>query len=137
MIVFTYLDLQTSTVVDAFRSAKYKGEILATNAIEEAEVAIRSGKKVATTDYKLAVQLSSVDVVIDATGSPELGARISLLCFDHKKHIVMMNVECDVTVGPILRKMAENAGVVYSLTAGDEPGSLFEVYRFANALGYS
>jgi predicted homoserine dehydrogenase-like protein len=32
--------------------------------------------------------------------------------------------------------MAENAGVVYSLTAGDEPGSIVEVYRFATALGF-
>lgn len=48
----------------------------------------------------------------------------------------MMNVECDITVGPILRQMAENAGVVYSLTAGDEPGSIVEVYRFAKALGF-
>ena len=32
--------------------------------------------------------------------------------------------------------MARNAGVVYSLTAGDEPGSIVEVYRFAKALGF-
>jgi predicted homoserine dehydrogenase-like protein len=130
------VDLKTSTVADAYRLAGYAGEIVETNDREEAEAAVAAGKKVATTDYRLAVTLSTVDVVVDATGSPEMGARISLLCFDNGKHIVMMNVECDVTVGPILRKMAENAGVVYSLTAGDEPGSLVEVYRFANALGY-
>ena len=39
-------------------------------------------------------------------------------------------------MGPILRKMAEKAGVVYSLTAGDEPGSIVELYRFAKALGF-
>jgi predicted homoserine dehydrogenase-like protein len=65
-----------------------------------------------------------------------MGARVSLDCINNKKHIVMMNVECDITVGPILRQMAENAGVVYSLTAGDEPGSIVEVYRFAKALGF-
>ncbi len=130
------VDLKTETVVKAFRDAEYTGDIVETNDLKTAEEAIRDGKKVATTDYKLAIELSCVDSVVDATGLPEMGARAALLCFDHKKHIVMMNVECDVTVGPILRKMAENAGVVYSLTAGDEPGSIIEVYRFAKALGY-
>ena len=30
--------------------------------------------------------------------------------------------------------MAENAGVVYTLAAGDEPAAIMELYRFANAL---
>jgi predicted homoserine dehydrogenase-like protein len=46
-----------------------------------------------------------------------------------------MSVECDITIGPILNKLCKQAGVVYSLTAGDEPGSIVEVYRFAKALG--
>ena len=36
----------------------------------------------------------------------------------------MMNVECDVTVGAILRQRAAAAGVVYTLAAGDEPTQL-------------
>ena len=48
-----------------------------------------------------------------------------------------MNVECDVTIGPILRQMAENAGVVYSLAAGDEPAAILGLYRFAKALGFT
>ena len=56
-----------------------------------------------------------------------MGARIALDAINHNKHIVMMNVECDVTIGPILRQMADNAGVVYTLSAGDEPGSIMEL----------
>ena len=48
----------------------------------------------------------------------------------------MMNVERDVTIGPILRHLADNAGVVYSWAAGDEPAAILELYRFANALGF-
>jgi predicted homoserine dehydrogenase-like protein len=48
----------------------------------------------------------------------------------------MMNVECDVTIGPMLHRLAENAGVIYSLAAGDEPAACVELYRFANALGF-
>ena len=40
-----------------------------------------------------------MQAVVDATGSPELGVAIALESIRAKKHIVMMNVECDVTVG--------------------------------------
>lgn len=130
------VDLDTETCIRAYRNSGYEGEIVVTDSVSEAEEAIAAGKKVASTNYKVAVTAAPIESVIDATGSPEMGARISLLCFNHKKNIVMMNVECDITVGPILRQMAENAGVVYSLTAGDEPGSIVEVYRFAKALGF-
>ena len=32
--------------------------------------------------------------------------------------------------------MAEEAGVIYSGSAGDEPGSVMELYDFADALGF-
>jgi predicted homoserine dehydrogenase-like protein len=136
MEIAVVVDLKAETAVNAYRLSGCKGDIVATDDLVEAEKAIAAGKKVATTNYKLAILVSAVQVVIDATGSPEMGARVSLDCINNKKHIVMMNVECDITVGPILRQMAENAGVVYSLTAGDEPGSIVEVYRFAKALGF-
>ncbi|WP_195543280.1 NAD(P)H-dependent oxidoreductase [Massiliimalia timonensis] len=129
-------DLSLDLAEKGYRVAGYTGEIVRTNEMDEAIEAVQAGKKVATENYRLAVTLPMVEVVIDATGSPEMGARVSLDCINNGKHIVMMNVECDITVGPILRQMAENAGVVYSLTAGDEPGSIVEVYRFAKALGF-
>lgn len=136
MRIAVVVDLKTETAVEAYTLSGYKGEIVETDDLEIANEAIAQGKKVATTNFEVATNAASVQVVIDATGSPEMGGRISLQCINNKKHIVMMNVECDVTVGPILRKMAENAGIVYSLTAGDEPGSIVEVFRFAKALGF-
>jgi predicted homoserine dehydrogenase-like protein len=130
------VDLDTATCRKAFDAAGYKGGIAEAATLEQAEAAIAAGNKVITTDYRIAICASSIESVIDATGSPEMGARISLLCFNNKKNVVMMNVECDVTIGPILRQLAQNAGVVYSLSAGDEPGSIIEVYRFAKALGF-
>ncbi len=131
------VDININFVLDAYKQAGYAdSEIVKTNDIHEAELAIQNGKKVATTNYKVAVESTSVQCVIDATGSPEMGARVTMDCIFHKKHIVMMNVECDITVGPLLNKLCRQAGIVYSLTAGDEPGSIVEVYRFAKALGF-
>jgi predicted homoserine dehydrogenase-like protein len=136
MEILAVVDLKAEAATKAYRIAGCAADIVETEELGEAEEAVRAGKKVSTSDYRIAVSLSAVQVVIDATGSPEMGARISWDCIRHKKHIVMMNVECDVTIGPILRQMAESAGIVYSLTAGDEPGSTVEVVRFARALGF-
>ena len=136
MTVDIVVDLETETCRKAYAAAGYTGDIVEASTLDQADRALSEGKKVVTTDYRIAVRAASVESVIDATGSPEMGARISLLCFSSKKHVVMMNVECDVTIGPILRQLAQSAGVVYSLSAGDEPGSIIEVYRFAKALGF-
>ena len=126
----------TANARDSLVQAKYEGEIVETNDPEIADAAIARGAVVVSTDYKVAVKSRLITNLIDCTGSPETGARITMDCIRYKKHIVMMNVECDITVGPILRKLCEQAGIVYSLTAGDEPGSIIEVYRFAKALGF-
>ena len=136
MVCDIVVDLTAEIAKDAYAQACYKGEIALCSTPEEAQKAISLGKKVVATDYRVAVETSQIQSVIDATGSPEMGARITMDCIFHKKHIVMMNVECDITIGPILRKLCEQAGIVYSLTAGDEPGSIVEVYRFAKALGF-
>jgi predicted homoserine dehydrogenase-like protein len=130
------VDLTADIARDAFVQAGYTGEIIEASTVDEAEKAIEAGKKVVTSNYKIAIETPQIQSVIDATGSPEMGARITMDCIFFKKHIVMMNVECDITVGPILRRLCEQAGIVYSLTAGDEPGSIVEIYRFAKSLGF-
>lgn len=136
MVCDIVVDINTDIALKAYSYSKYQSEIVITNSVAEAEKAIANGKRVASTNYKVAVAVHQIQSVIDATGSPEMGARITTECIFYKKHIVMMNVECDITIGPILRKLCEQAGIVYSLTAGDEPGSIVEVYRFAKALGF-
>jgi predicted homoserine dehydrogenase-like protein len=48
----------------------------------------------------------------------------------------MLNVETDVTVGAILGRIARSAGLVYTGSAGDEPGAIMELYDFARSLGF-
>ena len=103
---------------------------------EAAQAAIDSGRIALATDWQIVPRLKGVQAVVDATGSPELGVSIALECIRAGKHIVMMNVECDVTVGPILNRLAREAGVIYTLAAGDEPAAILELYRFAAALGF-
>lgn len=136
MDVSVVVDLTFDRAAAGYTHSRKKAEVVKTDDLKEAEKAVAAGKQVATTNYRIATRLSRVEAVVDATGQAEMGAAVAMDSFDHKKHVVMMNVECDVTIGPMLHRLARNAGVVYSLAAGDEPAACVELYRFANALGF-
>lgn len=99
-----------------------------------ATAAIEAGK-IAITSVETLVTTPNIDVVIDATGKPGVAADYDLMAMEHGKHLVMMNVEADVTIGPYLKAQADKLGVVYSVGAGDEPSSCMELIEFVSALG--
>lgn len=91
-------------------------------------------KLIITNDSSIIPVLDKINVVIDATGKPDVGAFISFNSILNKKHVVTLNVEGDITIGPILRKLAMSAGVVYTVSAGDEPAAAKELFDFATSL---
>ena len=97
--------------------------------------AIDEGKIIITDDIRELTGIEELDVVVDATGDPEAGAQISFSAISSRKHMVTFNVEADTTIGPLLKKMADNAGIVYTVAAGDEPAATKELYDMADALG--
>ncbi|MBE9473844.1 MAG: NAD(P)-dependent oxidoreductase [Chloroflexi bacterium] len=111
-------------------------DLIETDAPGVAEDALRTGKKVVTGSYSLAARLDSVDIVADITPSPATGAETAYACIQHGKDIVLVNIEADVTVGRILHKLAQEAGVLYTVSSGDEPGCLMELWEFVTTLGY-
>jgi predicted homoserine dehydrogenase-like protein len=96
---------------------------------------IAEGRIAVTSDCELMVTAPEIDVVIDATGKPGVAADFDLLAMENGKHLVMMNVEADVTIGAYLKKEADRLGVIYSVGAGDEPSSCMELIEFVTALG--
>jgi predicted homoserine dehydrogenase-like protein len=103
---------------------------------DEMHHASGDGRIAITSDVSLLLNSGMIDVIIDATGIPSVGAEIGLSAMEHGKHLVMMNVEADVTIGAYLRHEAERLGVVYSLGAGDEPSSCMELIEFVSAMGH-
>ena len=97
---------------------------------------IESGRT-AVTSSDILFQSGLIDVVVDATGVPAVGAEIGLNAMEHGKHLVMMNVEADVTIGAYLRSQADRLGVIYSLGAGDEPSACMEIIEFVTAMGHN
>lgn len=131
------VDRTTEKILKAYELAGIRKEdIVVANTLSEINMAMERGKYVACNDIELVSKANLIDVVVDATGRPDAGARIAMDSIMNQKHIVMLNVEADMVVGPMLNKMAKSAGVVYTGTAGDEPGSVMEIYDFAEMSGF-
>lgn len=119
-------------VFEANGVSREKVQVLdSANAIQDA---LRKGQFVVTADGELPAQVD-VDAVVEATGSPDAGARVAYSSILGRKHTIMLNVEADVMVGPILARTARSAGVVYTLASGDQPGAICEMYDWARTLG--
>ena len=108
--------------------------VCATNDLDRATKAVARGEIVATGDSHMLAQLP-LDVVVEATGIPDSGARVAFEAIQHRKHVVTMNVETDAVVGPMLKHLADEAGVVYSVTEGDEPGTAGRMFNLARSVG--
>jgi len=100
------------------------------------EVAIAKRLVAVTDNASLLIASDQIDLLVDATGVPAVGAEIGLRAMQQGKHLVMMNVEADVTIGAYLHSEAQRLGVGYSLGAGDEPSSCMELIEFVSALGH-
>lgn len=122
-----YAEASVSDPVDAFADAADS---------ELAADAVIAGRRVATTSADWLVRIPNLDVILECTGVPEVGARVCLAAIEAGKNTVNMNVETDATVGALLARKARQRGVVYTLVAGDEPGTIKEMYDFADALGF-
>ena len=111
-------------------------EICVVNKLGDAEDALRDGKRLVTEDALLLTQLEGLDAVVEATGQTEIGSKVAWSCIQNSKHIIMLNIETDVTVGVLLHRLAEKAGCVYTAASGVEPGVCKMLYNFAGMLGF-
>ena len=110
--------------------------IISASSAADIDCAIEAGKIAITEDFHALCAAGRIDVVIDATGNPNIGTLIALEAMKHRKHVVMLNVEADITVGRFLKEEARKAGVVYTGAAGDEPACTLELISFAQSMGF-
>ncbi|MEZ4515663.1 MAG: hypothetical protein R3C44_02100 [Chloroflexota bacterium] len=136
MAVTVLADENVAAARDAFLSTGVPADqIVEAHTPGAATDALRAGQRVITGSYSLAAQLDDVDIVADVTWSPAIGAETAAACIEHGKDVVLINIEADVTVGHILHKKAQEAGVLYTVSSGDEPGCLMELVDFVSNLG--
>jgi predicted homoserine dehydrogenase-like protein len=137
MRVVITADADLSRAVEAYAIGRVKSEVIKADNAADADKAIAAGKCVAVNDYRILTDVKNIDVVIEATGVPEIGARAALRSVRNGHDLAMMNVETDITVGPLIRWYCEKKGQLYALAAGDEPAACKELYDFADAAGFT
>jgi len=96
--------------------------------------ALDKGKIVVITDAALIDQMP-VDIVVEATGVPEVAAQNARAAIDRGRHVAIVSKEADSVVGPILHHLATEAGCVYTPIDGDQPSLLIGLISWARVLG--
>ncbi|HEX8495686.1 MAG TPA: SAF domain-containing protein, partial [Actinomycetales bacterium] len=77
-----------------------------------------------------------IDVVVEATGVPEIGAQVILSALLAGRDVATLNVECDVTIGALLHRLSASTDSVYSVCRGDEPVETKILVDHARDLGF-
>ncbi len=129
--------ISNRTITNARKSYRFAGVENTTEVknVKELNSAIKTSTPAITNDFKILCESKHIDVIVDMTGSIEFGAQVALKAIENKKHIVSMNVELDGTIGSILHAKAKKAGVIYTLTGGDQPGVIMDLYRYVKGIG--
>ena len=87
-------------------------------------------------DWEKLVAHPAIDIIIESTGNPPAAVEHALAAFRNRKHVVMVTVEADAFVGPVLAQKAKEAGVIYSLAYGDQPALICDLVDWARASGF-
>jgi predicted homoserine dehydrogenase-like protein len=132
MHVVGVTDLDPQRARDALVHVGWAQERFAASSLDDAA---KDGTTHVGGDTK-ALIAADIEVVVESTGNPAAGVRHALLAIEHRKHVVMVNVEADAMAGALLARRAEAAGVVYSLAYGDQPALIAEQVDWARAAGF-
>jgi predicted homoserine dehydrogenase-like protein len=137
MCVNAIADIQIERVLKTYEDiGRDKSDVIVTSNANEAVDAIKKGKAVATDNAELMVYIDNIEANVEATGITEIGAKIAWKSIMNNKPIVMLNVETDITVGPLLNHMARKTGSLYTVASGDEPGVCKMLYEQAILMGF-
>lgn len=129
-------DIDIDRAIAAYTSAGIDAaEFTYAGTVAEAQSALDAGLRVVTDQCDIVALLDGVDIVCEGTGIPEASARYARDAIAHGKHVAMVTKDTDVTVGPELKALAVDAGVVYTPVDGDQHGLLVQLVEWARAIG--
>ncbi len=86
-------------------------------------------------NFKDIINCDEVEVVVEATGITEVGAQVCLESLLAHKDLVLLNVEIDITIGSIMKKLYDSSNLVYTGSNGDEPAETLKLFEFAKSMG--
>jgi predicted homoserine dehydrogenase-like protein len=133
MHVVGVADLDVARARSQLATANWPAELYAAASLGDAH---KRRTTFVTGDAEALIADPRIEVIVEATGVPSAGIHHALRAIENGKHIVMVNVEADALVGPLLARRAKAAGVVYSLAWGDQPALICEQVDWARAAGF-
>lgn len=126
-------DLQPARVRQSLKGVGWTEERFSAVTLDQAA---GSGVTAIIEDSQALIASPHIDIIIEATGNPTAGIAHVLACCEYGKHIIMVNVEADALAGPLLKRKADEAGIIYSLAYGDQPALICEMVDWARAAGF-
>ncbi|MCA1326377.1 NAD(P)H-dependent oxidoreductase [Herbaspirillum sp. alder98] len=128
------LDLDATRTV--LLSLGYPAENLVTcNDAHAVQAANAQGRIALVSDYRL-LDAATLDIVVEATGNPDISAQIAVNAIRRGVHVAMVSKETDAVVGPYLNRLALEHKVVYTTADGDQPSNLIGLVTWARVLGF-
>jgi len=77
-----------------------------------------------------------IDVLVEATNTVEFAAKACIAALERKIHVVLMNAEIDLLLGPYLHHFAKKNGVIITSDAGDQYGVVARMVREIQLWGF-
>lgn len=92
--------------------------------ISDLNRAIEKGRVAVSDNGELLASTGLVDVLVESSSAIAQGAIHAMTAIRNHQHVVMMNFEAEMMYGPLLLKLAKEAGVVYTCADGDQPTAI-------------
>ncbi len=127
------LDVQKERAEDALGQAGITPD--PADDVDKAAQAIERGGSVALTAIDDLGGLP-LDIVVEATGVPDVGARIAVEGLAAGINVATLTVESDVTIGSYMAQLAEESTALYSVCRGDEPVETKILVDYARDLNF-
>ncbi len=126
-------DINVPKAKDALERTGWSADRYGATTLDEAA---RTGLTAVIDDSMALIRHPSVEVILEITGNPIVGTDHAVAAIDNGKHVIMVNVEADCMVGPLLQRRAAAAGVVYSMAYGDQPALISELVDWCRTVGF-
>ncbi|MEI2821713.1 MAG: hypothetical protein V9E81_16675 [Marmoricola sp.] len=126
-------DVDRARAIEAFEQAGIKPS--SAHDTDTAARAIENGESVAMGGVD-EIGAMPLDIVVEATGVPDVGARCAIETLAACMDFATLNVEQDVTVGRYMLHLANQSKGLYSVCRGDEPIETKILVDFARDLNF-
>src|SRR4051812_12904192 len=98
--------------------------------------ALRSGRIYVGESSDELIDSAGIEVILEITGNPLAGAYHADRAIENGQHVIMVNVEADCMIGPVLAEKARRNGVVYAMAYGDQPALICELVDWCRTIGF-